>query len=92
MMQMKHLIIITLTSIFLLIGFNLFNGNKNAQNRAEMVDSTPVIVETETTGMVDVTSKPLGEQPKAMMDKATTQISQVEQADQQRAEQIDNVQ
>ena len=45
-----------------------------------------------TTNTSDIASKPLGQQPKAILDKATTQIEQAEQVSQQRVEQITDAQ
>lgn len=101
-MQKKHLIAFTLVTIFMLLGFNIINGNRHEQSRAVQVESeTPVgmevnaVVESEDTSSsrsADSAAQPLGEQPKAILDKATTQIEQAQQVEQQRLETMDNAQ
>ena len=97
-MQMKHLIIFALVGMVALLGFNLINGNQREKDRESITTSSST--EQASTGVtesdsnndeknssVDITSKPLGEQPKAILDSATTQIEQAQQADQQRLDQ-----
>ncbi|MCG3873594.1 hypothetical protein [Psychrobacter sp. Ps7] len=97
-MQMKHLIIFALVGMVALLGFNLINGNQREKDRESITTSSST--EKASTGVtesdsnndeknssVDITSKPLGEQPKAILDSATTQIEQAQQADQQRLDQ-----
>ena len=97
-MQMKHLIIFALVGMVALLGFNLINGNQRDKDRESITTSSST--EQASTGVtesdsnndeknssVDITSKPLGEQPKAILDSATTQIEQAQQADQQRLDQ-----
>ena len=94
-MQMKHLIIFALAGIVILLGFNMINGSQREKNREALAASS----ETENTDIVitdsktsDIVSQPLGQQPKAILDKASTQIEQAEQVSQQRSEQIANTQ
>ncbi|MGP5202465.1 hypothetical protein ACTXKB_06870 [Psychrobacter aquimaris] len=97
-MQMKHLIIFALVGMVALLGFNLINGSQREKDRESITTSSST--EQASTGVtesdshndeknssVDITSKPLGEQPKAILDSATTQIEQAQQADQQRLDQ-----
>lgn len=97
-MQMKHLIIFALVGMVALLGFNLINGNQRDKDRESITTSSSTeqpstgITESdsnndEKNSSVDITSKPLGEQPKAILDSATTQIEQAQQADQQRLDQ-----
>ena len=102
-MQMKHLIIFALAGIVILLGFNMMSGSQREKNReaiianneteqaatdaAESNDANASTVNP-TTNTSDIASKPLGQQPKAIIDKATTQIEQAEQVNQQRSEQM----
>ncbi|ALF59673.1 hypothetical protein [Psychrobacter urativorans] len=100
-MQLKHLIIFALVAMALLLGFNVINGNRHENNRAA-TENTETIADTTNTiastaadsddGNNNITSKPLGEQPKAIMDKATTQIDSAQQADNARLAQMDSAQ
>ena len=106
-MQMKHLIIFALAGMVILLGFNMISGSqreknreviaasneveKTATNAAESNDANASTVNP-TTNTSDIASKPLGQQPKAILDKATTQIEQAEQVNQQRVEQITDAQ
>jgi len=94
-MQIKHLIIFALAGIVILAGFNMISGSQREKNREALAASS----ETENTDIVitdsktsDIVSHPLGQQPKAILDKASTQIEQAEQVSQQRSEQIANTQ
>ena len=94
-MQIKHLIIFALAGIVILLGFNMISGSQREKNREALAASS----ETENTDIVitdsktsDIVSQPLGQQPKAILDKASTQIEQAEQVSQQRREQIANTQ
>ena len=94
-MQIKHLIIFALAGIVILAGFNMISGSQREKNREALVASS----ETENTDIVitdsktsDIVSQPLGQQPKAILDRASTQIEQAEQVSQQRSEQIANTQ
>ncbi|AMN68610.1 hypothetical protein AK825_13735 [Psychrobacter sp. P11G5] len=97
-MQMKHLIILALIGIVILLGFNIINGNRHEQNRAVVANSvtptstTTVVPHQDTNHSVDVASQPLGKQPKAIMDNATSQINQAQKADQERLDQVINTQ
>lgn len=100
-MQMKHLIIFALVGIVLLLGFNMINGSRHEQNRATVVNndvpaqsSDAAIKESGANSdqSVDIASKPLGEQPKAIIDNATSQIDQAQQVDKERLEKMDSTQ
>ena len=97
-MQIKHLIIIAVAGIVILVGFNSFNSfnsYRHEQNRAAASSQIPPANSPENNQVAssaDSTSQPLGEQPKAMMDKATTQIDDAQQASQERVAQMDNAQ
>ena len=102
-MQIKHLIIFALAGIVILLGFNMISGSQREKNR-EVIAASNEVEETgtdtaesnnanastvnPTTTTSDIASKPLGQQPKAILDKATTQIEQAEQVNQQRSEQM----
>ncbi len=94
-MQIKHLIIFALAGIVILAGFNMISGSQRAKNRealaASIVAEQTDVDATESNGS-NVASQPLGQQPKAILDKASTQIEQAEQVSQQRSEQIANTQ
>lgn len=105
-MQMKHLIIFALVGMVALLGFNLINGNQREKNReiitassssepnqesADTPDSDDTLV-TSTSTSTDIASKPLGQQPKAILDDATAKIEQAQQTDQQRLEQMGSAQ
>ena len=73
----------------------MISGSQREKNREALAASS----ETENTDIVitdsktsDIVSQPLGQQPKAILDKASTQIEQAEQVSQQRSEQIANTQ
>ena len=99
-MEMKHLIIFAVIGIVSLLGFNIINGNSREQNREAMVSSTvpessteTVAPEPDTSGSsTDITSQPLGQQPKAIVDSATSKIDQAQQAEQERMDQISSTQ
>lgn len=97
-MQAKHLVILALVGIVILLGFNIINGNRHEQNRAVAASSvtptstTTVVPHQDTNHPVDVASQPLEKQPKAIIDNATNQINQAQQADQQRLDQMINTQ
>lgn len=95
-MQMKHLIIFALVGMVALFGFNLINGNQREKNRELIVsnatsEQSPSTIVPDTDNVenssTDIVNQPLGKQPKAILDKATTQIEQAQQADKQRLEQ-----
>lgn len=96
-MQRKHLIAFTMATIFLLLGFNIINGQQHERSRAAPVENTVPIepIETETRTAVDMGSsntnsdtanKPLGQQPKAIIDNVTADIEQAQQMDKDRLE------
>ena len=99
-MEMKHLIIFAVIGIVSLLGFNIINGNSREQNREAMVSSTvpesstaAVAPEPDTSNSsTDITSQPLGQQPKAIVDSATSKIDQAQQAEQERMDQISSTQ
>lgn len=87
-MQKNHLIILTLAAMMLLLGFNIFNGNRHEQNRAALVDaSEPASATTSSKDSNDIAAQPLGEQP-----KATTQIEQAQQSEADNLQQLDEAQ
>lgn len=94
-MQIKHLIIFALAGIVILAGFNMISGSQRAKNR-EALAASSVAEQTDINvaegNSLDIASQPLGQQPKAILDKASTQIEQAEQVSQQRSEQIANMQ
>ena len=101
-MEMRHLIIFAVIGIVSLLGFNIINGNSREQNRDAMVShsaaeaSTATISDTDTTNATsssaDIASQPLGQQPKAILDDATSKIDQAQQAEQERLKQMDSTQ
>jgi nitrate/TMAO reductase-like tetraheme cytochrome c subunit len=95
-MQVKHLIIFAVAGMVILLGFNMFNSSRHENNRAAMVSNdTPAPSNDNSVTATDedaIVNKPLGEQPKAIMDKATTQIDQAQQADAERLAQMDAAQ
>ena len=96
-MQIKHLIIFALAGIVILLGFNMINGSQREKNREAITASNEVEQANADTSNVnsntaDIASQPLGQQPKAIIDKATTQIAQAEQTSQQRSEQMTDTQ
>jgi|GEM_PF-310969 len=101
-MQAKYLIVVALVGIVLLAGFNMMSSSQNEQDRAAMALKTST---ASTTGIAEsyveqpvtateqpITEKPLGEQPKAILDKATTQIDQAQQAELARAVHVEEAQ
>ena len=100
-MEMKHLIIFAVVGMVALLGFNMMNGNQRDKNREAITGSSePEIVNTNTAvsenissntsstnHTSDIASQPLGQQPKAILDNATTKIDQAQQADAARLEQ-----
>lgn len=97
-MQMKHLIIFAIAGIILLIGFNMMNSDRRDDTTAVVDKETTesaVVAETYTDANTEskpsaIVDKPLGQQPKAIIDKATTQIEQAEQDNQEQVKQIEN--
>ena len=96
-MQIKHLIILALVGMAVLLGFNIINGNRHEQNRAIALSNTTSVQSTtisnnKLTNSIDIASQPLGKQPKAIMDNATSQINQAQQIEQERLKQMNNTQ
>lgn len=97
-MQMKHLIIFALVGMVVLLGFNLINGSQHEKNREiavngvtseQPITSTAVSdIDYVASGSVDIASQPLGKQPKAILDDATSKITQAQQTDQARLSQM----
>ncbi|MDX2373511.1 hypothetical protein NJD71_05145 [Psychrobacter sp. PP-21] len=95
-MEMKHVIIFAVIGIVALLGFNIINGNSREQNRGVAVSTVATDSATDADSTQDnaaaITSKPLGEQPKAMLDDATNKINQAQQSEQDRFDQMNNTQ
>ncbi|MDE4455772.1 hypothetical protein [Psychrobacter sp. DAB_AL62B] len=96
-MEMKHLIIFALAGFVILIGFNMMNSSRDEDNRTAVVDSNaPATVSTDATmqsaGSESIANQPLGQQPKAILDNATSKIDQAQQADKERLDQMSNAQ
>ena len=94
-MQIKHLIIFALAGIVILAGFNMISGSQREKNREALAassDAEQTDINVAEGNTSDIASQPLGQQPKAILDKASTQIEQAEQVSQQRSEQIANTQ
>lgn len=95
-MKRTHLIIFTLVAMALLLGFNIFNSNAHEKNRAAMMNESATVDrstdQADSSNSSNIASKPLGEQPKAIMDSATTQIEQAQQADADRLAQLEDAQ
>ena len=101
-MQMRHLIIFAIVGIVGLLGFNIINSSQREKNRetitanneTELADSAlsknndadaSSATASDTSG---IASKPLGQQPKAILDNATSKIDQAQQADAARVAQV----
>jgi len=95
-MEMKHVIIFAVIGIVALLGFNIVNGNSREKNREVAVSTVATDSATDADSSQDnaaaITSKPLGEQPKAMLDDATSKINQAQQSEQDRLDQMNNTQ
>lgn len=106
-MQIKHLIIFALAGMVLLLGFNMINGSRHENRQAvalnneipaDSIINSPADsanstnLSNTTSGSIDINSKPLGEQPKAILDKATIEIDQAQQEDKARLQQMDSTQ
>ncbi len=89
-MQMKHLIIFALVGMVVLLGFNLISGHQRDKHREILVNNNSAESATATDANTgeNITSQPLGQQPKAILDDATTQIEQAQRAEQQRVAQV----
>ena len=93
-MEMKHVIIFAVIGFAALLGFNIINGNSHERNREMAISSTiseqsPATAEASDTS---IANKPLGEQPKAILDDATSKIDQAQQAEQDRLDQMSSAQ
>ena len=84
-MEMKHLIIFAVVGMVALLGFNMLNGNQRDKDIDAITTSSQP--EKVNNGTSDIASQPLGEQPKAILDNATTKINQAQQADATRLQQ-----
>lgn len=98
-MEMKHIIIFALAGFVLLIGFNMMSGGRDDSNTTAVVDSnepapasTPTDTTTQSSASESIASQPLGQQPKAILDNATSKIDQAQQADKERLEQMSSAQ
>lgn len=89
-MQMKHLIIFALVGMVVLLGFNLISGHQRDKHREILVNNNSAESATATDANTgeNIASQPLGQQPKAILDDATTQIEQAQRAEQQRVTQV----
>lgn len=77
-MQVKHLIIVAILGILGLIAFNWMQSSHNEEQiQALQADTQVKASATAATPRDDV---PLGQQPKATLDKANTQINQANDA------------
>ncbi|WP_350561605.1 hypothetical protein [Psychrobacter sp. CAL346-MNA-CIBAN-0220] len=95
-MQAKYLIIIALLGIAGLLGFNIINSSHYEDNKAVAINTVEPPESNDkpisTTNREGIANKPLDEQPKAIMDKATTQINQAQQTEQERLKKMDSLQ
>lgn len=100
-MEMKHIIIFAVIGIVALLGFNIINGNSHEKNREMIVSSTvseqptaAAVSDTDNTtnSSENIVNKPLGEQPKAILDDATSKIDQAQQSEQDRLDQMSSAQ
>ena len=95
-MQIKHLIIFSLVGISTLLSFNILNDNQRDKDREMALSSatseqkTAGTLVSDTSNSNNIANKPLGEQPKAILDDATTKIDQAQQTDQARLAQMDD--
>ena len=98
-MQAKHLIIAALAGLVILLGFNMINSSRHEKARAAMIENaaSEVAASTDNTATSDsdnnddsIASKPLGEQPKAILDDATTKIDQAQAAEAARLAKMDS--
>ena len=93
-MHLRPLIILIMLAITLLLGFNIINSNRHENNRvAAMNINSPVDTNIANANIAsssnDINNKPLGEQPKAIMDKATSQIDAAQQVEKDRLARMD---
>lgn len=81
-MQAKHLIIIAIVGIVALIAFNILNGSGGSDQPVEAAAVTTDAGATSVATTDDsISSQPLGQQPKAMLDKASASLDQAQQAE-----------
>ena len=88
-MQAKHLIIFAIVGIVALLAFNLLRGSNES---TQPVEATAITTDADTADSStnnDIASKPLGQQPKAILDKATTQINEANQAESDKMAQVE---
>lgn len=90
-MQAKHLIIIAIVGIVALLAFNMLNGSRhnNTPVEASAVTTDPSDSTTTSNSNDSISSKPLAEQPKAMVDKASDSIEQAQQAETDKMAQVE---
>ncbi|MDO5768610.1 MAG: hypothetical protein Q4P13_03830 [Psychrobacter sp.] len=90
-MQAKHLIIFAIVGIVALLAFNLLGGSNNSVQPVEAsavtTDATTPAANASTNN--DIASKPLSQQPKAILDKATTQIDNAQQVENDKMAQVE---
>ncbi len=92
-MQRKHLIALTLATVFMLLGFNMINNYFHEKSRAALTSSdTRIVTASDNKKANSIAEQPLGKQPKAIIDNATTQIDAAQDVEQQRLDQMDAAQ
>lgn len=91
-MQRKHLIALTLATIFMLFGYNIVSSYFYEKNRAAPINTDAAVVKNGDKENDSISAQPLGEQPKAIIDNATAQIEQAQDTEQQRLEQMNSAQ
>ena len=88
-MHLRPLIIFIVVAMVLLLGFNIINSNRHENNRAAAMNINSPADANIHRSPTDINSKPLAEQPKAIIDKATTQIEKAQQVEKDRLAQMD---
>lgn len=79
-----------------LLAFNIINDYQRDKDREMALSSTTSeqktagILVSDTSNSNNIANKPLGEQPKAILDDATTKIDQAQQTDQARLAQMND--
>ena len=97
-MQAKNLVIVALVGIVILLAFNVINGNLHENNRQAIVSShtsaQSITIDSDSSSNQSsgIADKPLGQQPKAIIDRAATQIDNAEQVNSARLEKMDSTQ
>ena len=91
-MEMKHVIIFAVIGIVALLGFNVINGNSHEKKREMVTSSTASDTNDAPSPSTDIASKPLSQQPKAIIDDATNKIDQAQKYEQDRLEQMGDTQ